>query len=144
MEVRILDCTEVLALKYVFPNILGSIFKFSSYRFKPDTSNRKEQYNLDKTLALGWNKHSVHAKKHFCNSFIKYKSVHYIYHISVKKGEIWKILLPKLNVHLTIHIISLTHTAFPYTHQQKISIAIVLLLHIILMSIALFNIEICT
>jgi len=28
MEVRKLDCTEVLPLKYVYPNILGSIFKF--------------------------------------------------------------------------------------------------------------------
>jgi len=28
MEVRKLDCIEALALKYVYPNILGNIFKF--------------------------------------------------------------------------------------------------------------------
>jgi len=33
----------------------------------------------------------------------------------VKKDAISKTLLARLNLHLTIHIISLTSTAFPYT-----------------------------
>jgi len=53
MEVRKLDSIGVLALKYVYPNILGSIFKFLFLvffiGFKLETRNRKEQYNLDMT-----------------------------------------------------------------------------------------------
>lgn len=36
-----------------------------------------------------------------------------------KKMQSLKTLLAKLNVHLTVHIISLTSTAFPYTSQQN-------------------------